>query len=139
MKALRVCSCLLLCASYTIVVGCNHENPVMMTQRIQITNCSATPDPVTVHDQDSVIWIPDVDYQITFVLTNTPGGPAVPVASNPFVVKAGTSVPQVMHAPSNCSTAGCFYKYGLNRMNNSVPVSPPCIDPGVRVVPRAVN
>ena len=134
MKALRVCSCLLLCAPCVVVVGCNKANNAMAT-RIQITNCIATPDPVSVRDQDSVIWIPDVDYQVTFVLTNTPNGPAVPVSSNPFVVKAGTTVPQIIHGPSNCSTAGCYYKYALTRFRNGVPESVPCIDPGIRVIP----
>ncbi len=133
MKALRVYSCLLLCASYTIVVGCKES--AVTTQRIQITNCIATPDPVSVHDQDSVIWIPDVNYLITFIPTNTPSGPAVPVTTNPFTVIAGTTVPQIIHGPSNCSTAGCYYKYGLNKMSNGVPVRPPCIDPGIRVIP----
>ncbi len=139
MTAFGVCSCVMLTGVMVGVVGCNKANNATATQRIQITNCIATPDPVSVHDQDSVIWIPDVDYQVTFVLTNTPNGPAVPVSSNPFVVKAGTTVPQIIHGPSNCSTAGCYYKYALTRFRNGVPESVPCIDPGIRVVPAATG
>jgi len=138
MRAFGVCSCVMLTGVMVGVVGCNKANNATAT-RIQITNCIATPDPVSVHDQDSVIWIPDVDYQVTFVLTNTPNGPAVPVSSNPFVVKAGTTVPQIIHGPSNCSTAGCYYKYALTRFRNGVPESVPCIDPGIRVVPAATG
>jgi hypothetical protein len=131
MKALRVCSYLLLCASYTIVVGCNKA---VMTQRIQITGCVATPEGPTVHDMDPVSWATDVNYLITFIPTNTPNGQAVPVSPNPFTVVAGSTVPHVIHGPINCSTAGCYYKYTLTKFNNGVPESVPCIDPGIRVI-----
>ncbi len=135
MRAFGVCSCVMLTGVMVGVVGCNKANNATATQRIQITNCIATPDPLSVHDQDSIIWVSDINYRITFVPTNTPNGPAVPVSSNPFTVTASTTVPQVIHGPSNCSTAGCYYKYALTRFRNGVPESVPCIDPGIRVIP----
>ena len=135
MRAFGVCSCVMLTGVMVGMVGCNKANNATATQRIQITNCIATPDPLSVHDQDSIIWVSDINYRITFVPTNTPNGPAVPVSSNPFTVTASTTVPQVIHGPSNCSTAGCYYKYALTRFRNGVPESVPCIDPGIRVIP----
>jgi|ERR1043166_3227213 len=132
MKALRVCCYLLLCVYWITLVGCNKAVSV---QRIQVTNCIASPDPLSVHDNDQVIWITDVDYQITFSPTSAPTGPTVPVTTNPFTVRTGTSVPQTIHGPFNCSTAGCYYKYSLTRISNGVPASLPCVDPGIRILP----
>ncbi len=135
MKVLRVCTCLMLSAYWIAVLGCNKANTPVAAQRIQVTNCVATPDSLSVHDNEPVIWVTDVDYQVKFSPANTPAGPAVPVTTNPFTVKAGITVPQIMHGPSNCSTAGCFYKYSLTRFNNGVPASLPCVDPGIRILP----
>jgi hypothetical protein len=134
MRAFGICSCVMLTGVMVGMVGCNKANNATAT-RIQITGCIATPDPQTVHDNSQVIWVPDVNYRITFLPTNTPNGPAVPVSSNPFTVVAGSTVPQVIHGPTNCSTAGCYYKYTLTKFNNGVPESVPCIDPGIRVIP----
>ncbi len=135
MKALRVCNCMLLCVSSVAVLGCNKADNAVVTQQIHVTACVATPDSVSVRDMDPVIWIPDVDYLVTFTATITPSGPVVPVSTNPFTIKAGTTVPQIMHGPSNCSTAGCYYKYSLTKFKNGVPESFRCIDPGIRIVP----
>jgi hypothetical protein len=140
MKSLQICGCLLLCVFCLTFVGCDKENKsggvgIVNSYTIIITNCVADKDPLNVHDKDVVTWIPDVDYQITFLPTSTPGGPKVPTSSNPFQVTAGSTVPQIMRGPSDCSTAGCYYKYSLARIKNGVPEKPPCADPGIRIVP----
>jgi hypothetical protein len=140
MKVLRIAGCLLLLLMQTIFVGCSkeeiasrdkHMHPV--THPLTITSCGAAN--VDVRDKDSVVWNADADYQITFVPTVTPSGPAVPTTPASFPVLGGTSVPHLIQGPSNCSAAGCLYKYSLTRLKNGVPEEKPCADPGIRILP----
>ena len=140
MKVLRIGSCLLFLLMQTIFVGCSkeevapHDKHLPQTHQLTIKNCE-TDEVVKVYDKDSAVWNADTEYQITFVPTVTPSGPVVPTAPGSFPVKAMTSVPHLIQGPSNCSTAGCFYKYSLTRLKNGVPDEKPCRDPGIRIIP----
>ena len=140
MKSLQICGCLLLFIFCITFVGCEKENKsdgrgIANSNTITITNCVPDKDTVNVHDKDSVTWIPDDAYQITFLPTATPSGPKVPTSSGSFPVTHGISAPQIIRGPSDCSTAGCYYKYSLTRIKNGVPDPSPCLDPGIRIVP----
>ncbi len=141
MKPQQICTCLLLCISSVTFVGCDKMNKggggTLTSNTITITNCVPDKDTLNVHDKDSVTWIPDDAYQITFLPTATPSGPKVPTSSASFPVTHGISAPQFIRGPSDCSTAGCYYKYSLTRIKNSVPDPSPCLDPGIRIVPNA--
>lgn len=135
----RVVSIFVLLFSCLLVAGCAKGEkvappPPTPPNQISITGCVATPDTLTIKDGQTASWLADAQYQINFLPTNTPSGPAVPVQPNPFVLQANIAAPKLVHAPSNCSDLGCFYKYTIARMKNGMP-QPVCEDPGVRVLP----
>ena len=141
MKVLRIGSCLLLLLTQTIFMGCSKEKEEKekaalhhkctqqhVTHPLTISNCS-TDEVVEVCNDDSVAWTAqDDNYQITFV------GSPVPTISS-FPVPHGKKVSQPIHGPNGCSAAGCYYKYNLNTRNDAGVVSPPCRDPGIRILP----
>ncbi|MFI5113941.1 MAG: hypothetical protein ACHP7J_02270 [Terriglobales bacterium] len=145
MKVLRIGSCLLLLLTQTIFMGCSQEKKEKeakedvaeqrqfrcKTHPLTITKCEIKNyDVVEVCDMDHVEWTAgDDNYQVTFV------GSPVPTTTGSFPVLQGTKVSQVIHGPSDCSDAGCYYKYNLNRIKNGVVVKKPCRDPGIRILP----
>ena len=141
MKVLRIAGCLLLLLTQTIFMGCSkakeekeaaavHHKCTQqhVTHALTISNCN-TADVVEVCNDDFVAWTAQDDhYQITFV------GSVVPTTAS-FPVPKGKTVSQLIHGPNGCSAAGCYYEYNLNTRNDAGVVSPPCRDPGIRILP----
>ena len=144
MKSPRVYLCLLLC-SYILLTGCKKGShnpppgPGLAPTNVTLNNCVATPDPAPIYSGDTVIFqaTDSNTYLVTFLLTNTPNGPTVPVVSNPFRV-GGTSISQIMRGPSNCTPNGCDYKYTLTYIINGVPQPKACADPIIHIKPTSL-
>ena len=105
-------------------------------KRIHINGCN-TPDEPAPHSLESIdFYYPDESYEIEFLPTLTPNnGSVVPVSKNPFTIQPGTSNLVPVQGPSDCSDAGCYYKYVLRKLRNGVPIRKPCRDPGIHIVP----
>ena len=135
--------CLLSCVLVISLLGCGKHDkllpPPPPLDGITITNCEPSPDEKRIQDNKPLSWYAaDRDYWIEFLPTQTPSGPAIPIpqANNPFLVRRQITVPTVMHGPTSCTLSnGCYYKYNVSYNQNNHPQSPPCRDPGVRVVP----
>jgi hypothetical protein len=128
MRTLRLCVCLLASGALFILGGCKERG--VKSKPVDITNCVATPDPVTVHERDQVPWQPGDQHDYTIRFSN-PGEPT----ANPFKVKHGVSNPaHPIRGHSGCVSSGHgeFYcKYSLTRDAEETP----CADPGVHIIP----
>jgi plastocyanin len=128
MRAFRIWGCLLLPATLLIIGGCEKAG-FKAPLDVGISNCTASPDTVTVREGQQVRWQPtDHDYTIRFSNSGEP-------TANPFTVKHGASNPaHPIKGHSGCVSSGHgeFYcKYSLTQDNGSTP----CADPGVHIVP----
>jgi hypothetical protein len=140
MKGLKPAYCLLMTSMLLASGGCgkvkDYFYPPKGPHNIKIHDCGADSEP-NVRDSEAIAFMPDDDtYQVTFLPTQTPhNGPVVPVSPNPFVVAPTTTIQHPVHGPSDCSDAGCYYKYNLSRVKGGVPATKPCTDPGIRIIP----
>jgi hypothetical protein len=140
MKGLKLVYCLLMTSMLLASSGCgklkDYFFPPKGVHNIKIHGCQADSEP-DVRASDLIAPSTDDDtYRVTFLPTPTPNnGPVVPVSPNPFDVTPGNTNQYQVHGPSDCSDAGCYYKYNLNRVKNGVMVGKPCRDPGIRIIP----
>jgi hypothetical protein len=129
MRTCRLCGCLLLLGTLVVLGGCE-KAVTKLSHEVGISNCTASPDTVTVHERDQVHWQPGDQHDYTIRFPN-PGEPA----PNPFTVKHGVSNPaHPIHGHSGCTSSGNgeFYcKYSLTKDNAPTP----CADPGIRIIP----
>ncbi len=130
MKTLILCAGMLFFC--LLLGGCSKRGPAFTSYGVDITNCVATPDKVTVHENDQVVWQPgggdQHDYTIRFADTTEP-------TKNPFTVKHGVSnTGHPIRGKKGCTPLGNgeFYcEYSITRDNEPTA----CADPGVRVIP----
>jgi hypothetical protein len=128
MLRLRACSALI---SVTLLIlgGCKKEAG-FTSYNVNISNCGADLDPVSVHEGDKVHWQSSDkhDYVIRFSSSTEPTG-------NPFTVRHGVSnAAHPIKGHTGCRDNGKshFYcKYNLTRDNETTA----CADPGVHIVP----
>jgi plastocyanin len=129
MRTLKLCVCLIVSGALFILGGCK-KAVTNLPHEVGITECTASPDTVTVHEGDQVHWQPgdQHDYTISFSDQSEP-------TANPFKVKHGVSNPaHLIHGHSGCvkDAKGEFdCKYSLTRDNETTP----CKDPGIHIIP----
>lgn len=127
MKTLRLSVYVLVLGALFILGGCKKAE--LKSNAVDISNCAATPETVTVHERDQVRWQPgdQHDYTIRFSDRNEP-------TPNPFKVNHGVSNPaHPIKGHSGCEPLGHgeFYcKYSLTKDNDPSP----CADPGVHII-----
>jgi hypothetical protein len=129
MRTLKLCVFPLVLGALFILGGCK-KAVTKLSQPVDISDCTASPDTVTVHEGEGIPWQArdQHDYTIRFSNASEP-------TPNPFTVKHGISNPaHTIRGHSGCNPLGHgeFYcKYSLTRDNESNP----CADPGVHIIP----
>jgi hypothetical protein len=129
MRTLRLSVCLLVSGTLFILGGCNNA-AVKSEVPVNLSNCAATPNTVTVPENGQVRWNSgdQHDYTIRFSDRNEP-------TANPVKVNHGVSNPaHPIKGHSGCDPLlhGEFYcEYSLTKDNETTP----CKDPGLHVIP----
>jgi len=119
----------LLLAGMFVFRGCDVKEALPATvHEVDITNCSAPQ--VDVKHKEKVHWNSkdtNVEYTIDFSSDE-------PTAS-PFKVTASSTPARVMKGHAKCrnnaASNGCWYKYTLTRVGESIP----CSDPVIHIIP----
>lgn len=133
MRPIRLCVCLLVLSTLSILGGCEKEEKGTVPPQVvpvAINNCNASPEWVLVHEGDKIDWEPGDgrDYTIQFLDPNEP-------TPNPFPVNHGVSNPaHLIKGHNRCDKRadGYYCKYSV--ASPATGNLPACTkDPGVHI------